>query len=391
IMKKLIVLSVLSLLILSCGPSLDTTTKKWLEDQSKIYNFDPNNINSTDSDGRTPLHIASWQGRVDIIEDLIKNGANVNEKDLANNETPLFYGIEEERVVRVLLENGAEVNIADFEGETPLLEASRNNDVEIINLLLDNGAEVNVVNEKGYTPLLISVSYENYDVAELLVNAGADVNVENEDGYTPLIYAIGDEEIELIYKLIQEGADVNARIEKGLNEDLSVLKMVLNYELYEVVDTLIKYKLDVDQKLAENLYGEKEYALFYLIISERPELAIKFIDAGANVNIEGRFGFDKVNALYVAVRKDYIDLVDELINAGADVNYIQKNDGFTPLHIAVMHEYVDICKLLLEGGADPNIETTGHFVVCPLDYVYQPENENEEEIKELLLEYGAIR
>jgi hypothetical protein len=77
------------------------------------------------------------------------------------------------------------------------------------------------------------------------------------------------------------------------------------------------------------------------------------IDAGANVNLRSD---DRGNtALMDAVAGGYSQIVEDLIEAGTDVN-IQSKDGQTALIIAVGKGDVELCKKLLDAGADPDIE-----------------------------------
>jgi ankyrin repeat protein len=91
----------------------------------------------------TALHFAVRTGDKDIVELLIKNGAEVN-SELSTGHTPLMLAVRSgnEEIVNLLLQNGAKINLKNKKDHTPLMLAVRSGNEAIVNLLLQNGAEV---------------------------------------------------------------------------------------------------------------------------------------------------------------------------------------------------------------------------------------------------------
>jgi len=130
---------------------------------------------------------------VEILKVLIENGANVNAVDQHRGWSAVFWATVQlnPEAVRLLVDKGADVNLADKDGYTPLHFAQT---VETAQVLLRAGAEVNAAAHDGNTPLHMVSEVE---IAKLLIGHGADVNVENRAHQTPLDSAVarGDEAV----------------------------------------------------------------------------------------------------------------------------------------------------------------------------------------------------
>src|SRR6185295_5147927 len=80
-------------------------------------------------------------------------------------------------LLKVLLDAGADVDLALPQGETPLMLASRTSGVDAVRVLIEHGAKVNVVERwQGHTPLMYAAAHDRGKVAAALLAAGADVN-----------------------------------------------------------------------------------------------------------------------------------------------------------------------------------------------------------------------
>jgi ankyrin repeat protein len=107
-----------------------------------------------------------------------------------------------------------EVNLSPFEQKTlnqELISAVREPDIPLIGSLIKKGADVNVFNYKGTTPLIMAAErHENERVFQMLIDAGADVNIADSDGGIPLIRAVKRRRNPFVIELlIDAGADVN--------------------------------------------------------------------------------------------------------------------------------------------------------------------------------------
>jgi len=148
----------------------------------------------------TALHAAADKGHVEIAEFLLKQGANVNVKDkdgytpLHNTADSFLKGFprkgteaDRNRIAALLLKYGARVNATINHGETPLHRAALTNNVALVHLLLENGADPNIQQSQGMTPLHFALfaGKDRVQVVRLLIRHGADSSVTDEYGLTP--------------------------------------------------------------------------------------------------------------------------------------------------------------------------------------------------------------
>ena len=156
--------------------------------------------------GETPLHYAVRNGDIQIVKELLDNGANSDAQD-SYQTTPLIIALESKRIdiAETLLAYGANINYpCNSIGQTVLHDMICNGTIEIIKhgmlvnikmeiiqFLLENGANVDLASYNKETPLLASLIIDRLDIAECLLKKGANVNTPClESGQTVLHYVI---------------------------------------------------------------------------------------------------------------------------------------------------------------------------------------------------------
>lgn len=158
---------------------------------------------------------AMIDGDVDKIKQLLNKGMPVD--SVFDGSSLLFMAIFEKQpgIVKLLLENGADIEQEGIDGITPLLDSIGRGDIETVQLLLKHGADLEHVDEDGYSPLVQAIAFcSNNDILALLLEHGADVN-GMAAGKPTLVYAVYDKRLDTVELLVEKGADVNARGSDG--------------------------------------------------------------------------------------------------------------------------------------------------------------------------------
>ena len=126
------------------------------------------------------------QSQVARAEALLKAGANVNTVHPPWQLTPLLVASELDfEMVKLLVARGAEVNVHDRDGVTPLMRAITLRDLRMVQLLLDARAPVNVTDNRGHTALTHAILRSDADILKLLIARGAKTDVVTAMGTTP--------------------------------------------------------------------------------------------------------------------------------------------------------------------------------------------------------------
>ena len=168
-----------------------------------------------------PLCDSSWNGYEDVVKILIVGGANPNMSDKYGS-TPLHLATIRGHtdVVQLLLENGAMPDMPDKEGKTALHWAATANfgRQQVVELLLNRGAKPNMADLHGRTPLHVAAMRGHKDVVQMLLNGSAEPNIKSQpsqQGVTPLHCAVIQNRKEVVQLLINGGAEPNMADQNG--------------------------------------------------------------------------------------------------------------------------------------------------------------------------------
>ena len=197
------------------------------------------------------LNLAARLNRLEVVKILVKNGANLESTSAAEG-TALHIACRNNRseMAEILVKNGAELNscpsgmghVQYGDGITPLhITILWTNSIKIVQLLVEHGANLEKQTTGGQTALLIAIFEDQLEMATILIENGANVNFINfnADGQSPLHLAAKKNHPELTKMLIEYGAEVKERNLQGNNAlELSMdSKLLENFKLI-VVDSI---------------------------------------------------------------------------------------------------------------------------------------------------------
>ena len=221
-------------------------------------------VNARASTGTTALYEASGEGQAELVKLLLEKGASVNAKNVGGC-TPLLLASENGQleVVRLLLKKGADVNAqASYNvvenSATPLIGATKlridydslgagplqgkravcsdkkHGYFDVVKVLLDNGAKVDVTDNWDITALTYASKNGQVDVVKLLLDRGAGVDAQGHSGNgTPLYFAARAGEVEVVKLLLSRGANPNVEV-----RGTTPLQLAAKYGFTNVVELL---------------------------------------------------------------------------------------------------------------------------------------------------------
>ena len=173
------------------------------------YNFD---INCIDKSGNSLLHLACAREE-NSIKFLIEKKINLNIVNYLK-QTALIVLCNEynpgEEIIRLLIENNADVNLQDNKKYSALTYAIINNYINIVKILVElENTNINIIATDGSTPLITAAIENSYDIIKYLVDKGADLNIQDIYGNTALIIAADHEDIDIAKYLYDKGTNIN--------------------------------------------------------------------------------------------------------------------------------------------------------------------------------------
>jgi len=369
------------------------------------------NADSPNAEGQTALMSVARTGNVEAARLLVKAGAHVNAREQWGDQTALMWAAAQRQpdMVRFLVRGGAEVNARgvvrnwprkvtseprekdmNWGGFTPMLYAAREGCAACAKELLAGGADIDLPDPHGTTPLVLAIMNMHFDTAKFLIEAGANVQLWDFYGEAPLYAAVdmrivpvgaridtpstdNTTSLDLIHLLLERGANVNAQLKlplpsrpvaaAGGREDkrlhnigaTALLRAAVGADLV-VMQLLIDHGAQVELPLAD---GTTPFLAALMPSTTRARekgeqqalAAIRLLKAaGADPNnavtrsntalhLIHTHGQNEARvkgstALQIAAVQDWSDAVKQLVEWGVDIN-ARDDDGLTALDYAM--------------------------------------------------------
>jgi len=318
-------------------------------------------------------------GERDTVAKKLKQGVNVD--DIQDGHyPPLFFASAKgyDDISKMLIQYGANPNIAGRGGWTPLMVASMHGQNKNITLLLDAGANLELQHGQGKTALMVAIEFDKIDTVNQLIQRGANVNARSHNrqpkGKSVLSFAVEKGNVDVVKALLAAEAGVNSK----MFDSEGPFAYAIATGQKDMVALLLKLGPNVQKntnKLNSN-HSKRGRRLHYAAEHGTAEILQLLLASGGNptqkngtgstaLMVAARVGnIDNVEALASYATKDemqevlYIVIttglttgVNKILALGANVN--ATNDlGETPLMLAVANRHHLIVDILLAEGAN---------------------------------------
>ncbi|PNH09548.1 Ankyrin repeat domain-containing protein [Tetrabaena socialis] len=313
---------------------------------------DPANVNSNvqDENGWTALHCASEKGHKEMVEVLLRAGADVAAKS-TNGWTALHLASQKghTEAVKVLLRAGADVAVKSNNGWTALHLASQKGHTEPVEALLRSEANVAAKSDNGTTALHWASEKGHTGVVEALLRAGADVAAKSKDGRTAMHLASLNGHTEAVKALLRAGADMAAKS----NDGWTTLHGASQKGHTEVVEALLRAGADVTTKSTNGTT-----ALHWASDKGHTEVVELLLRVGADVAAKSKSGVTpqqmvarEFAEIYQPVNVAAVNMIQDTATLEPLATEYNKN-GTTALHWASDKGHTEVVELLLRVGAD---------------------------------------
>lgn len=258
----------------------------------------------------------AWVKSLEMGEFLISKGIDINKKD-EHGKTALFR-MNDSEIFNMLINNGANINITENSGSTPLLTALSRGKLDWAITLIEKGADISAVSNNGYNALFATVQARktNHEILDTLIKNGLDINSRDNKGKTAIMHT---RDATTLGTLIERGADINLKDYEGKNALINLIKNPLkastrktdSNKLSGLIKLLVKAHIDIN-----STDNNGNTALFYFSEYTLDSLDI-LTSNGADINIKNIHGD---SALLHHIKKDHNKVVRSLVNSGADLN-----------------------------------------------------------------------
>jgi ankyrin repeat protein len=299
-------------------------------------------------------HAIQW-GHIELVETLIEKGANLELRDITGRTPLLWAGYRSNdyrnldylniKINRLLIEAGADVNARAIPNQhasdedsvsisdTALIQAARRGSAELADMLVKAGADLDAQNDEGQTALMVAAQADHRELIELLMKAGADLTLRDKVGKTALnftVYGTG------AYELLGGGV-----------AGIDIFDFVRDADAESLAAVLDNKDFDVN---VIDLFGQ--HLLIYAAGNNPDSGVIRVLaEHGANMNQSDIYGWTAL--MHAARDNKNVEVLKAIVDAGADLE--QKNTrNMTALMVAAENARSDSVKSLIENGANVN-------------------------------------
>ena len=331
---------------------------------------------SKDSAGQTShLCPAMWEDPA-VCQVFIGAGADIETKN-DKGRSPLHLAIRsgELTIVKMLVEAGADVRATDADRETCLILAAYDGHTDIVRYLVSlPEVDLNQQGSNNFTALQVAVKRKHADMVQVLIDAGADIDTKDDVGCSPLHLASRSGELTTVKMLVKAGADVRATDDRRYT--------CLIFAAYLGLTDTVRYLVSLPEVDLNHQQINNHTALNAAVYKKHADVVQVLIDAGADIETKSDQG---LSPLHLASRSGELTTVKMLVEAGADVR-ARNTKGDTCLLLAAYYGYTDTVRYLVSlPKVDLNHQGSNNYTALQVAV-----KRKHADVVQVLIDAGAI-
>lgn len=294
--------------------------------------------------GHNPLRIAVATGNIDIAQRLLELGASPNYRP-EGISSALLLALENEYFdfAAQMVKHGAEVDIRNAQGWTPLIWASMKGRQKAVEFLLAHGANIHACNNDGWNAVTGAYFKKRTTIVDLLIKQGAVFGAKYAEAALLSAYDNGYKDV--VTHLLE---DMHTTPNIADEKNISLLSKAVEKGDWSIVKVLLEKGADVNVMSSAGLPLITELAK-----NGHAELIELFLQNGADIHLASASGR---TALYEAALNNQLKTIKLLAEKGANINH-QTNTGWTALMAAASKGLLKMVELLLELGVNTELKT----------------------------------
>lgn len=367
-------------------------------------------LNRPTTSGWLALSHAAKNGSVTILKKLLEHEwdpADCNIKDPELGKSPLHWAMEygHHKAARLLIKNGAEINEKNADGWKPLIEATKAKLYDMAHFLITRGADVNATDNEGVSALIHAVKMGDKAITWLLVVSGANVNLQAKDGTHAIDIAISRRDLSSAWLLCEHGANLKSvygkgetllhQVAKGAHQETATFLLDRGLSIsakdHEGLTPLYHATMSGSDSMAGALIsrskgsldvpdGKRKTPLIYAVSHSRLTIVQTLLANGSSCDYRDAEG---TTAIHYAAAEGFAAGLSLLVKHTHDIN-ITDDMGFTAVHHAVSSDKIGALLVLANSQADLDIlDRRGYTPLMLAVYLDKPESTR------VLLERGA--
>ncbi|ETS77830.1 hypothetical protein PFICI_09892 [Pestalotiopsis fici W106-1] len=334
-------------------------------------------VNTQDDSGDTPLTLAARYGDTKMVDNVLSYNPDIR-KFRNDGQSALHQAIQNdneedgESIVDRLLEAGLSSTHKDNEGSTPLHIASDYNYLNIVNKLLSqNELIVNAQNNEKETPLHLVCKKGHLDVVQRLIGCpGIELNFQSASSATPLFLAVENEHLEVVTKLLGEtGIDINAPD----HWESTPLHVACREGYLELAKKLINAK-EIELN-AKDFFTRTP--IFWAFARQNLKVVQTLLNqTGLDL---GATDYAERTALHEASEIGSLEIVEMITNRTKEHINAQDDSGLTALHLACRNGHIGVARHLFSEGAKSRVsrDSTQSAWFFFLQYLFESYEDSE--------------